>query len=64
MKTIASFSVDHDLIEPGMYISRIDGDVVTYDLRTRRPNAGNYVEPHDALGRAYPRDAPTQQRAR
>ena len=43
MKTIASFSVDHDLIEPGMYISRIDGDVVTYDLRTRRPNAGNYM---------------------
>lgn len=43
MKTIASFSVDHDLIEPGMYISRIDGDVVTYDLRTRRPNAGDYM---------------------
>ena len=43
MKTIASFSVDHDLIGPGMYISRIDGDVVTYDLRTRRPNAGNYM---------------------
>ena len=43
MKTIASFSVDHDLIGPGMYISRIDGDVVTYDLRTRRPNAGDYM---------------------
>lgn len=43
MKTIASFTVDHDLITPGMYISRIDGDVVTYDLRTRRPNAGDYM---------------------
>ncbi len=43
MKRIASFSVDHDHIVPGMYISRIDGDVVTYDLRTRRPNMGDYM---------------------
>ncbi len=43
MKRIASFSVDHDYIVPGMYISRIDGDVVTYDLRTRRPNMGDYM---------------------
>ncbi len=43
MKRIASFSVDHDYITPGMYISRIDGDVVTYDLRTRRPNMGDYM---------------------
>lgn len=44
MERIASFSVDHDLIVPGMYISRVDGDVVTYDLRTRRPNAGSYMD--------------------
>ena len=43
MKTIASFEVDHDLVVPGMYISRVDGDVVTYDLRTRRPNCGDYM---------------------
>ncbi len=43
MKRIASFTVDHDYIVPGMYISRIDGDIVTYDLRTRRPNMGNYM---------------------
>ncbi len=43
MRRIASFSVDHDYITPGMYISRIDGDVITYDLRTRRPNMGNYM---------------------
>lgn len=43
MRTIASFSVDHDFIVPGMYTSRVDGDVVTYDLRTRRPNAGDYM---------------------
>ena len=38
MKRITSFSVDHDYIVPGIYLSRVDGDVVTYDLRTRIPN--------------------------
>ena len=44
MKQIASFSVDHDKILPGMYISRIDGDITTFDLRTRKPNAGEYMD--------------------
>ena len=44
MKTIASFTVDHDKILPGMYISRIDGDITTFDLRTRRPNMGEYMD--------------------
>lgn len=44
MKRIASFSVDHDKIRPGMYISRIDGDITTFDLRTRTPNAGDYMD--------------------
>lgn len=35
---IASFSVNHDLITEGIYVSRIDGDVTTYDMRTRVPN--------------------------
>ena len=43
-KQIKSFQVDHDLIVPGMYVSRIDGDVVTYDLRTRTPNADDYMD--------------------
>ena len=43
MKRIASFSVDHDLIGPGMYISRKDGDVVTYDIRMKKPNGGDYL---------------------
>ena len=43
-KRIASFLVDHDYITPGVYISRIDGDIYTYDLRTRRPNAGDYMD--------------------
>ena len=41
---IASFSVDHDKIDVGIYISRIDGDITTYDLRTRKPNADDYLD--------------------
>ena len=48
MKTIASFTVDHDVLEPGMYVSRIDGDVVTYDLRMVKPNGGEYL-PNPAM---------------
>ena len=44
MKPIASFTVDHDKITPGMYISRIDGDIITFDLRTRKPNSGSYMD--------------------
>lgn len=44
MKKITSFTVDHDLITEGIYISRIDGDVTTYDMRTRVPNAGDYMD--------------------
>lgn len=42
MKKIASFTVNHDTLEKGMYISRIDGDVVTYDIRMKLPNGGDY----------------------
>ena len=38
---IASFSVNHDYITEGIYVSRIDGDITTYDLRTRVPNNCN-----------------------
>ncbi len=38
MKKIASFTVNHDILQKGMYISRIDGDVVTYDIRMKKPN--------------------------
>ena len=42
---IASFSVNHDFITEGIYVSRIDGDITTYDLRTRIPNnaEGDYM---------------------
>lgn len=43
MKRIASFSVNHDKLEKGLYISRVDGDVITYDLRMKKPNQGDYL---------------------
>lgn len=44
MNKIQSFQVDHTVLEPGIYVSRTDGDVTTYDLRTRKPNAGDYMD--------------------
>ena len=38
MKKIASFTIDHTILQKGMYISRIDGDCITYDIRTKKPN--------------------------
>jgi len=43
MERIASFSVNHDTLQKGVYISRVDGDVVTYDIRMKRPNLGDYL---------------------
>lgn len=43
MKKIASFTVDHTKIGKGMYISRIDGDVITYDVRMKLPNSDDYI---------------------
>lgn len=28
-----------------MYISRVDGDIVTYDIRMKKPNGGDYFSP-------------------
>lgn len=44
MEKIASFCVDHTVLMPGVYVSRIDGDITTYDLRMFRPNGGVYLE--------------------
>ena len=46
MKTIESFKVNHNILQKGMYISRIDGDIVTYDIRMKRPNnpENDYLE--------------------
>lgn len=43
MERIKSFQINHNILEPGFYISRQDDDIITYDLRTRKPNAGDYM---------------------
>lgn len=43
MERIKSFTINHNILVPGFYISREDQDVITYDLRTRKPNAGDYM---------------------
>ncbi|MCX7714398.1 MAG: S-ribosylhomocysteine lyase [Clostridia bacterium] len=40
MEKIKSFCVDHRKLNEGVYISRIDGDIVTYDIRVCKPNTG------------------------
>ena len=44
MERIASFTVDHNKLNRGMYISRVDGEVTTYDIRTRKPNVEEVME--------------------
>ena len=48
MELIKSFSVDHRLIVPGIFTSRVDhlGDytVTTYDIRLKRPNKEPVVD--------------------
>ena len=43
MERIASFCVDHTTLDRGMYLSRQDGEVKTWDIRMKRPNQGDYL---------------------
>lgn len=43
MERIASFTVDHNVLVPGLYLSRRDGNVVTFDLRFKKPNTGDLL---------------------
>ena len=43
MERIASFTVDHTVLVPGLYLSRRDGNVVPFDLRFKRPNTGQLL---------------------
>lgn len=43
MEQIASFMVDHTKLLPGLYLSRRDGDITTFDLRFKRPNTGDLL---------------------
>ena len=67
MKPIASFTINHLTLLPGVYVSRKDavGDsvVTTFDLRVTRPNAEpvmNTAEVHaiEHLGATYLRNDP------
>ena len=43
MERITSFTVDHNVLVPGLYLSRRDGSVVTFDLRFKQPNTGDLL---------------------
>jgi len=43
MERIASFTVDHTVLVPGLYLSRRDGSATTFDLRFKRPNTGDLL---------------------
>jgi S-ribosylhomocysteine lyase len=50
MQKIASFRINHLVLEPGVYVSRVDqtasGDVITtYDVRMTAPNREAALEP-------------------
>lgn len=44
IKKNASFTVDHTKFGEGLYISRIDGDITTYDMRTKKPNGDDFMD--------------------
>ena len=43
MERIPSFSVDHTILKRGIYLSRQDDDVLTWDIRMKEPNKGDYL---------------------
>lgn len=43
MKKITSFTVDHNTLDKGLYISRIDGDITTFDMRFIKPNTPPFL---------------------
>ncbi len=48
MNRIHSFSLDHDVMEKGLYRNMHAHGVTTWDLRFKTPNAGDYVTPKAA----------------
>lgn len=44
MEKIASFTVNHDTLPLGMFTSRMDDDIITYDIRMTLPNSGDYLD--------------------
>ena len=67
MEKIASFTIDHELLQPGLYVSRKDSigaeTVTTFDLRLTKPNGEpvmNTAEIHtmEHLAATYLRNDP------
>ena len=48
MERITSFSVDHRKLTKGVYVSRIDGNLITYDIRMTQPNVESALKPEAA----------------
>lgn len=48
MERITSFSVDHTKLTKGIYISRLDGELTTYDIRMTSPNLEPALDPRAA----------------
>lgn len=69
MKKIASFTIDHTRLQPGVYVSRSDrtpsGDIITtFDIRFTAPNREAAVSPEalhtiEHLAATYLRNDPT-----
>lgn len=70
MEKIASFTVDHELLEPGVYVSRYDADpatravTTTFDIRMCAPNREPVMDTASVhaiehMGATYLRNEPT-----
>ena len=45
MKKIPSFQKNHDALSVGLYAQTDANGVTTFDLRMKKPNAGDYISP-------------------
>ncbi len=43
MKATPSAQINFEILKKGIYISKIDGDITTYDIRMKTPNSGDYL---------------------
>lgn len=48
MERIKSFCVDHTKLKKGVYISRVDDTLITYDIRMCEPNVDTPLDPKAA----------------
>ena len=45
MEVVTSFTIDHSVLKPGIYVSREDDGFITFDLRITEPNKEPWVDP-------------------